>query len=102
VLTLLALGIGDFAIGLVVTLGQAIQAAFSQRFTSSTFDMAIVAGAGDRAAVERQLARTAGLTDWVVNTIPISARIRRWPSTAGRSRRSSRRRRPAGRTPSPT
>ncbi|HEX6540928.1 MAG TPA: FtsX-like permease family protein [Ktedonobacterales bacterium] len=66
VLTLIALSIGVFAIGLVFVLGQDIQTYFTQRFTSSTFDIGVLTGPADRAAAERQLAQTPGLTHVVM------------------------------------
>ncbi len=68
VLTLVALSIGVFATGLVFVLGQNIQTSFTQRFTSSTFDIAVLTGPADQVAVERQLAKTPGLTHEVMTS----------------------------------
>ena len=62
VTTLLALYIGVFAIALILVLGQNISTAINSFLLSgNAVNAEIIASGGDRAAVERQLAQTAGI-----------------------------------------
>ena len=67
--TLTALTIGIFAIGLVLGLGQNVQSVLNSSISSQSVNIAVVASGADRAATERQLAATAGLTHQFVNTV---------------------------------
>jgi len=67
--TLLTLCIGVFAIGLVLTLDQDVQTLFTQRVFGHDVRVGIIVSQGDRAAVQRELDRTPGLTHEEVDTI---------------------------------
>jgi putative ABC transport system permease protein len=66
--TLVALFVGVFAIGLILTLGQNIQSALYQALSSATaYNSFIWATSADKAAVDRELPRIAGIKKQAVN-----------------------------------
>ncbi len=69
VATLVALTVGIFAIGLVLVLGQDIQAVLATYLDGGSVNVAIVAADADRPAVDRQLAQVSGLKNETVNPI---------------------------------
>jgi putative ABC transport system permease protein len=68
VATLLALYIGALSIGLVLVLGANIQTNWTQIATNTHADAVIVAHAGDRAAIDQQLAQMSGASHVQVTT----------------------------------
>jgi predicted lysophospholipase L1 biosynthesis ABC-type transport system permease subunit len=66
---LIALIVGTFAIGLVLVLGQDIHSVLATYLDSSDVNIAVLAGGGDRAAVDQQLRQVASLKNESVNTV---------------------------------
>ncbi|HEV2461284.1 MAG TPA: FtsX-like permease family protein, partial [Ktedonobacterales bacterium] len=69
VATLVALTVGVFAIGLVLVLGQDIQAVLATYLDGGNVNVAILASGADRPALDAQLAQVHGLKNESVNTI---------------------------------
>jgi predicted lysophospholipase L1 biosynthesis ABC-type transport system permease subunit len=74
VTTLVALYIGIFAIGLILALGQNIKNEINTVLTKvATYNSFVIAGTGDRSAVDAQVSQLRGLQGQVINTIAIAS-----------------------------
>jgi ABC-type antimicrobial peptide transport system permease subunit len=75
VATLIALFIGMFTIGIVLGLGANIESLLHSAIAKQDVNIAVVARSTDRAAVQQQLARTAGLSHQFVSTLSQDAPV---------------------------
>ncbi|HKV86327.1 MAG TPA: FtsX-like permease family protein [Ktedonobacterales bacterium] len=75
VATLIALFIGMFTIGIVLGLGANIESLLHSAIAKQDVNIAVVARTTDRAAVQQQLARTAGLSHQFVSTLSQDAPV---------------------------